>query len=103
MPKGPFSPSTGIMIRDHLADVGENYPYGIYRHLREALTEEGYHAPTYDSVRRFLYSLRRAGLITLKRSEDTGKPFPRNYYAIVPRLRRSDIWLDPVGVIGEIG
>lgn len=106
------------MIRSILSEE-ESYPLEIYRKLRKRIEKlnEGrgiwnsptylsvkrkrkpYQIPSYDSVRKMLYVLRRLGLIKFTREEPADQMFkqakPRRYLKLNPTKADSEEWLNP--------
>jgi transcription initiation factor IIE alpha subunit len=88
------------MIRDYIIEKGEAYPKQIHKHLADTIGKMGYHAPSYESVRKFMYILEELGLIIFVREEPAptrprSKALPRRYYRVSPDEVDDQAWLNP--------
>jgi hypothetical protein len=106
MPRSPFAPGTADLIRIYLLVRGRGSPYGTYVFIHEWLAERyadratPYVGPTYDSIRRLFYMLRRLGLIEPAGTEPAKRgPFQRHLYRVVRGKERDIRWRDPVNAL----
>lgn len=92
-----FIVSTGLFIRDHLLDVGEDYSQAIYRKLKKEKTKRGVKVGSYSSFRQYMWWLAQLKLIEFARSESSQNPIlqDRRYYRIVPGAEDSPAWQNP--------
>ena len=87
--------STGMWIRDHLLEVGEDYPFHMWKLLRE---RKGGRGGTYQNFRNYIHWLVKLNLIRFTREEPSLNPMfkPRRYYACVPEnIDRWELWRNP--------
>ena len=97
-PKGWATPGTATLIRDFLLEQKEAYPKQIYRFLKGKIEEMGYKAPSYDSVRKLIYTLHKLGLIRKVREEkikENPTAFKRVYYSVVCTRLNDRAWENP--------
>jgi len=98
MPRGWGTPGTATWIRDALTLLGESWPKRVHNEVKRWAQQGGYVPPSYKSIRKLFYCLRRLGLIELVRQEPVeGKPwlFPRNIYRVTPGMEFAPGWRDP--------
>lgn len=91
--------STG-MFREHLLNVGEDYPFRMYQLLKEKKKAAGIEEKgigSYQNFRNYLYWLRKLGLIELAREEPSENPHfqPRRCYRIVEGMEDAEGWVNP--------
>jgi len=84
-------PSTGTWIRDHLLEVREDYPYSMWKKFRDFKAAFGFRAGSYANFRRYIYFLKRLGLIEPVRGEYV-KGRLRIYYRVVPGTEPDPRW-----------
>lgn len=89
----------GEWIRGHLLDVGEDYPYRMWKLYARFCSHLGIRPGTYQNFKTYIYLLKRLGLIRPARRERTGRGFPRTYYAIVPGAENRPEWTRPLQVL----
>ena len=91
--------NTGLFIHRHLLEVGEDYPFNMYRLLKQRKTAMGQKAGKYQNLRNYMYWLRRLGLIEYVRSEPSSNPHlkhPRRYYRLTRKGReRRELFNNP--------
>ena len=100
MPRGWLSPGTGMWIREYLLKVGKGYPYKMWKEYRRWCEEAGYKPPTYENFRRYIYQLKRVGLISIVSSERNGR-FLKNYYIVNSVMKSSKLWSNPYKIAKE--
>jgi len=113
MPKKPMHPpseSTATFIRERLLEVKKDYPYSMWKLWKEHLLARNMKPPLYESFRKYVYTLKRAGLIrkasapTKRRVAHGGlKPTEPSYYELVAnQIGNTEAWQNPqVAVWGE--
>ena len=72
-----------MRIRELLMSYGEMFIEDLYRALRDMMTFPQKKPPTYQSVRRMVYLLRRLGLVKISRTMPTSKPHKSDWDGIV--------------------
>jgi len=101
---GKATPRKGIWIRGHLANVGEDYTYGMWlRWRRFTETAEFMTASIepgdYGAFRVYVWLLKREDLIRPTRIRPASKTpvleFQRSYYALNPAQLGSPLWENP--------
>jgi hypothetical protein len=83
-------------IRGYLRERGRGYPYEMWKRWARFARAAGCRPGTYLSFVRFLWVLRRLGLVREAGEEPTGRGFPRRYYELVPGMEGSGLWSNPV-------
>ena len=89
---------TGLFIRSHLLECGEDYPFNMWRALKEAKKEAKQKVGSYQNFRNFISQLLRLGLIKFTREEPSQNPHfqPRRYYTYVPQsIDKVELWRNP--------
>lgn len=66
----------------HLTDVGEDYPYNMFRRYREFCVEHGLPISTYPSFRLLIYKMSREGIIKRGRTEPGERFQDRHYWKL---------------------
>lgn len=92
--------STAGWIKNHLLEVGEDYPYNMWRELRNLKLEMGVIKKgigSYQNFRNYIYWLEKLGLIKFVREEEGDKTFlaKRRYYAVVEDQLDNPAWSNP--------
>lgn len=91
--------NTGMFIREHLLKVGEDYPFRMYRLLKNVKKGLGLKMGSYQNFRNYIYWLRKLGLIEFVREEPSDNPVlvhPRRYYKLTKKGReRPGLFLNP--------
>lgn len=101
---GKRTPRTGLWIRGHLLDVGEDYPYRMWKFYNQFCLyarKRGAFLPTvsYVSFVRYIHLLKDLGLIEKVREEPSKKKgIMRSYYKVVEANLRSHYWINPYSV-----
>jgi len=92
-----FIISTGVWIRDHLLEVGEDYPAGMYRKFKRAKEEKGVSCGSYQSFRQYIWWLEKLGFIKFVRREPSKNPIleDRRYYRVVKGREDDPGWRNP--------
>lgn len=92
-----FVVSTGVWIRDHLLEVGEDYPLRMYKLLKREKKLRGVKCGSYQSFRQYVWWLRRLELIEFVRSEPSENPVleGRRYYRVVEGKEDDPAWRNP--------
>jgi len=92
--------NTGLFIRERLLEC-EDYPFHMYRLLKEAKRRLGLKAGSYQNFRNYIFWLSRLGLIEFVREEPAEKkkpitPLNRRYYRLTEKgRRRPDLFINP--------
>ena len=90
--------TTGEWVRDHLSEVGEDYPGSMYRQYKEWILrvskKEDPKTPSYQSFRNAVWQLKKLGLIVPTRKEKGEGRSRRQYYTISGSLNHPG-WRDP--------
>ena len=96
MPKR--SKSLAEYIRDYLNENGTAYVLELAREYEGYCEENDYNAPSYDSVRSTVHTLKRLGLIEVSHRQPGEKTAlePRTYYQLSSGALGRD-WNDPRG------
>ena len=85
-----------VWIKRHLEEVGEDYPYSMYLALKSRYGNK----VSYDTLRVYIYRLKKAGFVELSRTERAERQsiFERHYYRITDRGRRAgdEEWVEAV-------
>ncbi len=85
----------GEWIRNHLILVKEDYVMAMWSGYCEFLEQEGLTKPRYNSFSKYVYCLRKLGLIERTRQEEgKSRMIKRQYYRIVKRKQNSPAWDD---------
>jgi len=97
--KGRSKPRTGVWIRKHLLDVGEDYVYRMYQRYSYFMSIANLEDVDKHSFFTYIWLLRHLGLIELTKTvpmdkEPTGIRF-KNYYTVVEEKRDNEAWEDP--------
>ena len=111
IPRGWFAPGTALTLRDYLLEVGEDYPYHMWKQVTGRIQEERrrrkpYQTPTFDAFRALLQVLRHLNLIQITRVEDRAategvpRAVPvqirtRRFYRVTPGRRDVNAWENP--------
>ena len=84
-------------VRGYLLKHGRGYPYAMWKAWREFAAHIGLRPGSYISFVRYLYVLRRLGLIREAGTEQAvpGR-IPRRYYELEPSAADSPLWRRPV-------
>ena len=89
---------TSIFIRDHLNEVGEDFPNSINRELHKVKYMLGHKKTNILNMYRYVFALKQLGMIYLKRIEKMHPPKgcikERHYYAIVPGKEDDPRWFE---------
>jgi len=85
----------GEWIRGYLLAFGEGCPYEMWKDYSEFADRIAIRPGTYLSFARYMWMLKRLGLITLVRREKGPRGFPKSYYAIAPGMKDSPLWARP--------
>lgn len=104
--KGTMKPRLGLWIRGHLLDVGEDYPYGMWKQwndLCNTANSIGVMIPTNNYTQFVIYMslLQSAGLIEVVREkpyrmeDDPEKRIRIKYYSTIQENIDSDLWNNP--------
>lgn len=109
--------TTGQMIKNHLS-AGPDYVMNIYRAIKHQCDEYGYKAPSYASIRTYIYRLKNARLILevegtpISPIPDTAtegrrqspmlenEMFQRRYYRLNRSAVNSPAWNDVTEALG---
>jgi len=86
----------GEWIRGHLLDVGEDYPYRMWKLYSKFCEVLGQDPGTYQNFKTYIYLLKRLGLIYPVRREVTNRGFPKTFYAVVPSKELDPAWTRPL-------
>ena len=94
-PGGRSVSRKGVWIRGHLQDVGQDYPYNMWKLWREFLGEAGLKmkAGSYQAFRTYIYILKRLGLIG--RAGGSPSTFSKKYYELNREMVNSPMWRSP--------
>jgi len=93
-----FIISTGVWIRDHLSEVGEDCVAAMYQAFKMDKKNKGVQCGSYQNFNQYIYWLRALKLIEVIRSEPSANPVlvgRRRYYGIVPGTENSSAWRNP--------
>lgn len=92
-----FIVSTGLWIRDHLVEVGEDYPLAMYKLFKFQKKQRGVSCGSYQNFRQYIWWLRKLGLIEFVRSEPSANPVleSRRYYRVVAGTEDNLAWRNP--------
>ena len=93
--QGAIVPRTGVWVRGHLLDVGEDNPSSMFRAYREFVAEAGIRRGSYHSFLNNIYLLRRLELIerTGRKEPGTKNPeFSRVFYSLVKAKLKAPAW-----------
>ncbi|MEM1522291.1 MAG: hypothetical protein QXU69_04655 [Thermofilaceae archaeon] len=82
-------------IRGYLLMFGSGYPYGMWREYRVFAERLGINPGSYTSFARYIWILKRLGLIVPIRVEPRPRGLPRTYYSVAPGMEGSPIWRRP--------
>ncbi len=85
----------GEWIRGYLITFGIGYPYKMWKEYVRFSGYIGIKPGTYLSFARYMWILKKLGLIKLVRREETQKGFMRSYYRITPGMENSPLWRRP--------
>lgn len=90
--------SLAEFVRDYLHENGTAYVAEMRREYAAYCEEHDYNAPSYDSVRSTIHTLKRLGLIEVSHRQVGEKPAlePRAYYKLTSGAIGRD-WSDPRG------
>lgn len=91
--KSKASPK-GEWIKGYLLTFGEGYAYRMWKEYKQFAKYLGIKPGTYHSFAKYMYNLKKLGLIKLNRKESIGK-LNRNYYTITPEMENSPAWKRP--------
>lgn len=81
------------MIRAILREKGRSYPWEIFKELRARIIVMGHHPPSYQSVRKLMFVLRKLELII-----PVGEPesqFAKHYYGLALGREEDPAWRNP--------
>lgn len=79
---GKQVPRTRPWITEHLKDVGEDYPYGIFKRYKEFCVENGLPVSSFPSIRVMIYKLSKEGIIRRSVRTEMGIRFERHYWKL---------------------
>ena len=89
----------GLFVRDFLLRKKEAYTEQIWREYNLYLARNGYPPVKYSTMRKYMWILRKLGLIELSRVEQVGDPLghlqPRFYLKIVEGKENDPAWYNP--------
>ena len=90
-------PYTGLWIRDHLSNVGEDYIQHMSTLYRREMKKTKNVVSSYHQFCKLIYVLESLGLVEFTREEESGKDWlkPRKYYRIKPGTEKSVKWQNP--------
>ena len=90
-------PYTGLWIRDHLNDVGEDYITRMSTLYRKEMKQSKKVVSSYHQFCKMIYILENIGLIEFVREEKSSKDWlkPRKYYKIKPGKEKNLKWRNP--------
>ena len=96
MPRGWSTVGTAELIRDYLLERPASTKE-VCDYVRGVVEGMGYVPPTYPSICRMMWLLRKLGLIEAVRVEapERGGYIPKKIYRIVPGKENAPEWLDP--------
>lgn len=86
-------------IKFYLLKYGKGYPYDMWKKWREFASMIGVRAGSYIAFVRYMFILKRLGLIKEVEEEPTHRGFPRKYYVLVEEMIDSEIWRRPVATL----
>jgi len=92
--------STSLWIKEHLLEVGADYTYNMWVQFKDYLERRGicppYPAPSYQSFARYIWIMKKIGLIEPVGKERSKSGKPRVYYRIVPgKEKLEEPWANP--------
>jgi hypothetical protein len=79
----------GVAIKEYLLQKGEGSATDFY-HMYKTFKP----TTSYSSICKFFYSLKKLGLIRVKRRENR-TPIPKTYYYVVPTHKDDPRWNNP--------
>lgn len=89
----------GVFVRDYLLNKGEAYIQEIWRAYNLYLMQNGYRSIEYPTMRKYIWILRKLGLITNTRIEYHEDPHgylsPRVFIKIVEGKENDEAWYNP--------
>lgn len=90
-------PYTGVWIRDHLNDIGEDYIQHMSTLYRKDMKQSKKTVSSYHQFCKMIYVLDSIGLIEFVREEKSSIDWlkPRKYYRIKPGAEKSLKWHNP--------
>ena len=102
-PGGRSISRKGVWIRGHLQDVGQDYPYNMWKRWRSFLEEAGLKikAGNYAAFRTYIWVLKRLGLIV--RAGGSSATFTKKYYGLNPEKVNSSMWRSPFKHYSRLG
>jgi hypothetical protein len=93
--------STGCWIRDHLLQIGKDYPYNMWKLFKAQMKSFNYKPPCYLSFSKYIYMLEKLGLLRkLPRKGKMSQPkvrtaIPRQFYCLEMKKLNDPAWLCP--------
>jgi len=94
--------TTGEWIREYLTKVKEDYIFSIWKQYKQEMKKGGYKYASYATFRRYVWILKKLGLIEFIRKEKSvhGKRILyKHYYKLNESKISSDMWYNPQAVI----
>ncbi len=90
-------PYTGLWIRDHLAEVKEDFIQSMSTAYRKEMRQSKKVVSSYHQFCKMIYVLESLGLIEFVREEKASRDWlkPRKYYRIKPGKEKSVKWQSP--------
>lgn len=103
MPKGSQKAGaqvrTGLWIKEHLDEVGEDYVLNMFnqmeRHFKTLKPGKEYQIGSYQTFRTFIWVLQELKLIILVREESVKDKISRRYYALNQDKINDPAWNNP--------
>ena len=91
------TPYTGLWIRDHLNEVGEDYIQHMSTLYRRKMKQSKKIVSSYHQFCKIIYVLESLGLIRFVREEKASREWlkPRKYYSIVKTKQNREKWNNP--------
>lgn len=83
----------GVWIRDHLFQMKEDYPYGMFLNWLEFAPELRVRPGDYQAFYKMVYIAKRLELVRAVREEPGEKGTTRVYYSLTPGSIRRREWL----------
>ena len=93
---GKFAASPkGEWVRGYLLTFKEGYSYEMWKEYTQFAGYLGINPGTYICFKRYMWILKKLGLIRLVRRERVVRGFRKSFYAIAPGMENSPIWRRP--------
>ncbi|MEM4976347.1 MAG: hypothetical protein QXT64_03370 [Desulfurococcaceae archaeon] len=84
-------------IRGYLLHFGEGYPYGMWKEYQVFARYLGIRPGTYADFVKYVYYLRRLGLVVpVREGPSNRRGLPRVYYRVKPGTEMSPLWRRPL-------